>query len=243
MIEDNILKVVRKFLIGQTFEIDGFDYKFIKVEPYDLHSKTAFKFSVNVELPDKDQSYSTPKFDGDIQTILVNLWKYFDISFSYSIEEIFVNGKKGDEIYVTPQKLKEIERIINDEYTRLYVYSKDFSIDFNTHFKLTNYYMSDVNMTFVFDISISDIESEGKSIQPKMETIDKLATALWEDINDNDNLRSDGEDILYRVLEPEFKVGSMDDLYYSVYYNIDKIDGIDTDPDSYGGYIKRDYFI
>ena len=240
--EGNVPNIVRKFLIGQTFEIDGFIYKFLKIETVDLHGKIQLNFWVNVDLPNKDQSYVVPKFEGDIHSILENLWKYFDISFSYSIVKIYVNGEESAEIYVNPEKLKEIDRIINNEFARVYAYSRDFAIDFNTHFKLTNYYVSDVNMTFVFDIIISNIESEEKPIYPKMETIDELATALWEDINDNDNLRSDGEDIVYRVLEPEFKVGSMDDLYYSVYYNVVKIDGIDVDPDSYGGYIKREYF-
>ena len=240
--EEKIPRIVKKFLTGQTFEIDGFVYKFLKIKTSISKSEIGFNFWVNVDLPNKNQSYVAPKFDEDIYKILKNLWGYFDMSFSYTIERIYVNGKESNGIYVTPQKLKDIQTKINHEYTRLYVYSNDFSINFKSYFKLTDYYLTDVNMTFVFDISISNIESDGKSLQPKMVTINDLASALWDDLNDNDNLRSDGEDIVYSILEPEFKVGDMDNLYYSVYFNIDKIDGIPVEPDSYGGYINREYF-
>lgn len=244
MIEDNLIKVVRKFLIGQTFEVDGFDYRFLKVEPYELGDKAAFRFEVNVDLPSKTNSYVVAKFDGDIEKILINLWKYFGMQFSYSIDKIYVNGKlKNDkDIYVSPQKLKEIVTTINSEIKRVYVRSKEINIDFNPSFKLLDYYMSDVNMTFTFEVGVSEIRSEGKPIQPKMDTIDDLASSLWEDMTDNDSLRTDAEDIIYVVLEPEFRVGNMDDLYYSVNFNVGKIDGIYTDPKSWGGYLKKEYF-
>jgi hypothetical protein len=241
---EGLIKVVKKFLIGNVFEIDGFKYKFLSVEPYEFYDKSAFKFKVNVDLPEKNYSYVVAKFDGDIENILINLWKYFGVQFSYSIDEIYVNGVKrsDNDIYVTKNKLRELNEEVNDSVNRVYVRSKEMNIDFNASFKLEEYYLSDVNMTFDFRVEISDIKSEGKSIFPNMDTIDDLASSLWDYLNDNDNLRSDAEDAVYKVLEPQFKVGSMDDLYYSVSFYLTKIDGIFVDPKNWGGYIEREYF-
>jgi hypothetical protein len=241
---EGLIKVVKKFLIGNVFEIDGFNYKFLSVEPYEFHNKSAFEFKVNVDLPEKNYSYVVAKFDGDIENILINLWKYFGVQFSYSIDEIYVNGVKRsyNDIYVTKNKLRELNEEVNDSINRVYVRSKEMNIDFNASFKLEEYYLSDVNMTFDFRVEISDIKSEGKSIFPNMDTIDDLASSLWDYLNDNDNLRSDAEDAVYKVLEPQFKVGSMDDLYYSVSFYLTKIDGIFVDPKNWGGYIEREYF-
>lgn len=244
MIGDNLIKLVRKFLIGNVFEIDGFKYKFLSVEPYDLYNNSAFSFQVNVDTPVKGQSYVVGKFDGDIQQILMNLWKYFGVQFSYSIDKIFVNGEKKHErdLYITPQKQKEIVNEINKRINRVYLRTKNINIDFAVSFRIGEYGMSDVNMSFSFDVSISDIKSDGKSLLPNLDTIDDLSSAIWDDINDNDNLRTDAEEILYEVLEPELHVNNMDDLYYAASFDIVKIDGIPVNPTSWGGYIEREYF-
>ena len=242
---EGLIKVVKKFLIGNVFEIDGFNYKFLSVEPSEFRGNRKFKFKVNVDLPEKDYSYVVAKFEGDIENILANLWKYFSVQFYYSIDEIYVNGVKVDyrDIYITKSKLRELDEEVNNSIKRVYIRSKSMNIDFNASFKLDNYYLSDVNnMTFDFRVEISDIKSEGKSIFPNMDTIDDLASSLWDYLNDNDDLRTDAEDEIYKVLEPQFKVGSMDDLYYSVSFYVTKIDGIFVNPKDWGGYLEKEYF-
>lgn len=244
MIGENLVKLVRKFLIGNVFDKDGFKYKFLSVEPYDLHDNNAFRFQVNVDLPEKDFSYVVEKFDKDIESILINLWKYFGVQFSYSIDKIYVNGveRSDKDMYITKKTLKELIDRVNSEINRVYVRSKKMNIDFNASFKLGEYYLSDVNMTFDFSVEISDIKSEGKSVFPNMDKIDDLASALWEHMNDNDNLRTDVEDAIYITMEPEFRVKDVDDLYYSASFYVSKIDGMFVDPSSWGGYIEREYF-
>ena len=241
---EGLIKVVKKFLIGNVFEIDGFKYRFLSVEPYEFYDKSAFKFKVNVDLPEKKYSYVVAKFDGDIQQILMNLWKYFGVQFSYSIDEIYVDGVKrsGNDLYITPQKQKEIVSEINKRINRVYLRSKNINIDFAVSFRIGEYHMSDVNMSFTFDVSISDIKSGGKSLLPNLDKIDDLSSAIWDDINDNDNLRTDTEEILYEVLEPQLHVNNMDDLYYAASFDIVKIDGIPVNPTSWGGYIEKEYF-
>lgn len=245
MNEDNIIKVVRKFVIGHTFEIDGFNYRFLSVKPYDLHDKQAFRFEVNVDTPVKGQSYVVAKFDGDIQSILLNLWKYMGLQFSYSIDKIFVNGKEKNErdLYITPQKQKQIVDVINKTINRVYLRSREINIDFDLSFRLGDYRMSDVNMSFTFLVSVSDIKSGEKSLRPNWDKIDDLSSALWDDINDNDNLRSDAEEVLFEVLEPELQVRDMDDLYYSASFDIEKIDGMPVSPNSWGENMRKEFFI
>lgn len=237
-----MLKLIKKFLFGQTFEVDGFIYKFLKIEIVE-DSDDSFMFWVDVELPDKEQSYITPKFEGDIYKIIQNLWKYFGVNFYYSLEEIYVNGKYSDTVYISPKKKQEIEKRINFEFTRLNVYSEEINLDFNTHFSLTSYYTSDFNVHFVFVISISNIESEGELLQPKIETIDDLASSIVEDLYENEFLITEFEEIIYDVLEPEVKIVNTDSLYFFVSFYVNKIDGLPIEPNTFGGFLRRDFFI
>lgn len=252
--EDNLLKIVRKFLVGNTFDIDGYKYRFVSVEHLEFYSKTTFKFEVNVDTPVKGQSYVVAKMDGDIQNILINLWKYFGAQFSYSIDKIYVNGKNKDDkdIYVSPQKEKELFTTLNNskltEFTKTvhWLNQENLSkLSCNVAFRPTKehfYYLSDVNMTFQFALHVSNFKENGVSIYPNMDKIDELGTAMSETFNDSDNFRSQCEDIIYNVLEPEFKVGMMDDLYYYASFIVTKIDGIDTAGDTWGVYLDRSQF-
>jgi hypothetical protein len=65
----NIIKIVKKFLMSQPFFEDGFEYQFISVEP---DSDLAIKFTVNVILPKRGQSFVVEKFSYDIDVIIEN---------------------------------------------------------------------------------------------------------------------------------------------------------------------------
>lgn len=244
MMNDSLIKIVRKFLIGNIFDIGGFEYKFLSVEPSEFYDKTAFKFVVNVNTPVKGQSYVIAKFDGDIQNILINLWKYFGTEFSYSIDEIMVNGVSvpENEVFISKEKQKELINRINFEFHRVHLSTKEINIDFKTNFKISEYYLSDVNITFDFSVEISDIKSEGKSIYPNIDTIDDLAGAIMDELNDDDDLRNNLEEVVFDVLEPEIKIIEIDDLFYNVNCYPTKIDGIEVRANNWGGYIEKEYF-
>jgi len=101
------LKLVRRVLIGNSFNKDGYEYRFLSIDPDDR--ELAYNIVVDVTLPKKGQSYATPVFSGHIHDILSNIWKYIGTSFSYS-EKILVDGEdsvKGG-VYISPKKQKEV---------------------------------------------------------------------------------------------------------------------------------------
>jgi hypothetical protein len=237
--------IIRKFLLQNEFEIDGNKFKFLSVEPYDLHSNMAFKFEVDVILPRENMCYAVPKFDGNVQEILMNLWNYIGTQFSYSIDKILVNGKKpNNPIYITTEKQKEIISRLNNEIGRIELTGEDIRVSFNAGFRAAQYFyeLSDVNINFYFHVNASSFQEDGKPINPNIDKIDDLGTALSEDMNDSDRVRNDVDSIIYSVLEPDMKIMNVDDLYYNSSFYVNKIDGLQTSGSDWGVYTSRELF-
>jgi hypothetical protein len=238
--------IIKRFLLENEFEIDGNKFKFTSVEPYDLHSKMAFRFKVDVTLPRENMCYALPKFDKNVQDILINLWSYIGTQFSYSINEILVNGKiPKSEVYITSQKQKEIISRLNNDIGRIELRGREIKVDFNVGFRPNGdyfYELSDVNINFYFIVSASSFQEEGEPINPDLNKIDDLGTAIAEGMNDNDYIRNYVENVIYDVLEPDMKIMNVDDLYYSVSFYVNRIDGIETSSSDWGVYITRELF-
>ena len=100
------VSIVKKFLMSQPFFEDGFEYQFISVEP---DSDWAIKFTVNVLLPKKGQSFVVEKFSYDIGTIIENASRYIGEGVSYT-ENILIEGKPIPEngMYINPEDCDEI---------------------------------------------------------------------------------------------------------------------------------------
>jgi hypothetical protein len=253
MIEDNLLKIVKKFLIGNTFDVNGFKYRFLSVEHLEFFSKGTFKFTVNVDTPMDGQSYVVAKFDLDIERILINLWKYFGMQFSYSIEKILVNGKpkNNNDVYISEEKQKELITTLNREIPKFgktvqWINSERPSkLTCNVSFrpeKAYFYSLEDVNIEFYFDLHLSNFQENGKPIYPNMDKIDDLGAAMTEIFRDNDNFKNICDEIIYNVLEPEMRIGDVDELYYNSSYMVTKIDGMDTSRNSWGVFLDRSQF-
>lgn len=241
-----IENIIKRFLLENEFKIDGNKFKFLSVEPYDLHSKMAFRFKVDVILPKENMCFAVPKFDGNIQEILMNLWNYVGTQFSYAIDEILVNGKIPEHsVYITPEKQKEILFDLNNEFGRVELRGKDIRINFNAGFRPAKrefYELSDVNINFYFDVNASSFQENDEPINPDLNKIDDLGAALSEEMNDSDRVRNDVENIIYRILEPEMKIMNVDDLYYNALFYVNKIDGMQTSGNDWGVYLTRELF-
>jgi hypothetical protein len=66
------LKIVRKVLMGYSFNKDGYEYRFLSIDPDE--KEWSYNIVVDVTLPKKGQSYATPVFSGHIHDILSNIW-------------------------------------------------------------------------------------------------------------------------------------------------------------------------
>ena len=82
-------KIIKKILMSETFNVDGFEYQFISVEPY---QDWGTNIVVNVVLPKKGQSFVVEKFSEDISHIIKRFSDYLGSVISYN-EKILVDGR------------------------------------------------------------------------------------------------------------------------------------------------------
>ena len=112
------VSIVKKFLMSQPFYEDGFEYQFISVEP---EEDWAIKFTVNVILPKKGQSFVVEKFSYDIGNIIENASRYTSEKISYT-EHILIEGKPIPEYgaYINLEDCDEIIRSLNENVKQVY---------------------------------------------------------------------------------------------------------------------------
>ena len=239
------LNIVKKIFLEKEFDENGFIYEFVSIEQYDVENELSFKFNVSVKTPREHQSYILVKFQGDVEDILINIWKYIGTKFSYYIDIVSVNGEEPEgEVYITPEKRDQIEKKVNEVIKDHTYKTKHTNIDFDVYFKLGTISVSSTgNIDFEFKVYVSNFTENGKKLIPDMDKIDDIASAINTDMNEDDDLRSTIEDIIYNITEPELRIQNMDDVYYNVYFEVQKVDGIkDLSLKGWGSDIEREYF-
>lgn len=227
----NIAKIAKKFLMSQPFYNDGFEYQFISVED-DLYD--AIKFTVNVLLPKKGQSFVVEKFSYDIADIIENMSKFIGQGVSYS-EKILVEGKKSPDIYINTEDCDEIIRALNENVKYVAVSNdRDISsvranISFSRNKEREKFYSLDAHqyIDIFLKYNISNFEYNDVPVNVNLKTIDEFAEVFNEKLQNSDSFRDKLEDIIYRVLEPSFHIEFLE-VYYNAQYWIDKVEGIEV---------------
>jgi hypothetical protein len=226
-------KVIKKYLSSQIFVEDGFKYVF-----NDIHEKDGAVFmTVDVILPNPNQSWVESKFSFDIQNILHALQGFIGEGFSVSIKTT-LNGKDVEDYgycYVSPEKQFEILESLNSQISKVTLIQKMGKTEFNVSWKRNknrNYSLDDSYFGFYFYLDLYDLNFNGKSVKPNMDMIDDLAGTLGENLLDTDSFREKAENIIYTVLEPEIRIRDVDDCYIQLYTYVNKIDGIEVSPTS-----------
>jgi hypothetical protein len=223
------LKLVRRVLIGNSFNKDGYEYRFLSIDPDDR--ELAYNIVVDVTLPKKGQSYATPVFSGHIHDILSNIWKYIGTSFSYS-EKILVDGEdsaKGG-VYISPEKQKEIYFTMVREIDHVKIKTDIGNLSFDVSWKPMEkfYSLDDVYLDFNFNIQISKFILDGTYVKPNLKMADDVAGTILNLMYDTDYLRDEINNVIYDVMADEIDVTKVDDLYYQVLFYISKIDGFEV---------------
>ena len=223
------LKLVRRVLIGNSFNKDGYEYRFLSIDPDDR--ELAYNIVVDVTLPKKGQSYATPVFSGHIHDILSNIWKYIGTSFSYS-EKILVDGEdsaKGG-VYISPEKQKEIYFTMVREIDHVKIKTDIGNLSFDVSWKPMEkfYSLDDVYLDFNFNIQISKFILDGAYVKPNLKMADDVAGTILNLMYDTDYLRDEINNVIYDVMADEIDVTKVDDLYYQVLFYISKIDGFEV---------------
>ena len=223
------LKLVRRVLIGNSFNKDGYEYRFLSIDPDDR--ELAYNIVVDVTLPKKGQSYATPVFSGHIHDILSNIWKYIGTSFSYS-EKILVDGEepvKGN-VYISPEKQKEVYSTMVREINHVKIKTSIGNLSFDVSWRPAEkfYSLDDVYLDFNFNIQISKFILDGAYVKPNLKMADDVAGTILNVMYDTDYLRDEINNVIYDVMADEIDVTKVDDLYYQVLFYISKIDGFEV---------------
>jgi len=230
---NQILKFAKKFLMSEPFYNDGFEYQFISVED---GSYGAIKFTVNVLLPKKGQSFVDEKFSYDIRDIIEDMSKFLGQGVSYS-EKILVEGKPFPEngLYINDEDCDEIIRALNENVKSVEVSNdRDVSsvranISFSRNKERNKFYYLDNHqyIDIFLKYSVSNFEYNDTPVNINLKKIDEFAEVFNEKLLYSDRFRDKLQDIIYRVLEPSFHIEFVE-VYYNAQYWIDKVDGIEV---------------
>lgn len=239
-----LFKTIKKFLMSQPFFENGFEYQFISVEP---DEGWAIKFTVNVLLPKKGQSFVVEKFSSDIAGIIGNLSKYIGEGISYT-ERILVGGKPAPEsgIYINPEDCDEIMRSINENAKQVTLSNdKDMSnvrakISFSRNKERNKFYTMDAHryIDFFLKYDISRIEYNGTPVRINQKMFDEFGKVFNEKLIYSTSFSDRLQAIIYDVLEPSIQIHHVE-VYINAHYWIDKIDGMEVLAD--GNNTKYDF--
>ena len=223
------LKLIRRVLIGNSFNKDGYEYRFLSIEPD--QKGWAYDIVVDVTLPKKGQSYATPVFSGHIHDILSNIWKYIGTSFSYS-EKILVDGKEpvNRGLFISTEKQKEVLVAMRNELKEVTIWTAIGNLTFDVYWRPMRefYYLDDVYIDFDFDIEIKNFLLDSHYVVPNLDIADDVAGAILNVMYDSESLREEMNNVLYDVMSNEIDITSIDDLYYQARFYITKIDGFEV---------------
>ena len=226
------VSIVKKFLMSQPFYEDGFEYQFISVEP---EEDWAIKFTVNVILPKRGQSFVVEKFSYDVGNIIENASRYTGEKISYT-EYILIEGKPIPEngVYINPEDCDEIIRSLNENVKKVTLSNdKDVSdvrarISFSRNKERDKFYMMDSHqyLDFFLIYNIGRIEYNNTPVRVSEKMFDDFGEVFNEKLQNSSRFRDELQLIIYNVLEM-LKIDNID-VFINAQYWINKIDGMEA---------------
>lgn len=234
-------KLINKLYVGKTIKKDKFSYEFISssINSYD-YDRVDIK--INVITPKKGQSYFKGVFITDVKEIisknvepfigktLYNLYFYVD---GHDCEDVFVSNEDERKIFENLSKIEEINIFNNNIKFKSKV---SFKEPRNYPWYQNSYEGPEINFNYdIYDITVNG-ERPGPNFGKDNKKIDILAQNINELLLDSERFREDVEEAVIVVLEPSMRILDGDDMYYTSYYYIDKIDGIKTADNVWGDF-------
>ncbi len=248
-------KIIKKILMSETFNVDGFGYQFISVEPY---QHWGINIVVNVVLPKKGQSFVVEKFNEDINHIIDRFSTYLDSGIPYN-EKILVDGGPVPKIgvYINKEDQNEIINALNGNMSNFSVFKPNFkyllknrnpqimkqvdgikikgSLKWKMAKKFYDHYES-IDFYFYYDVFNVIVNDGELKINPS--EIDAFATALNDMLQDNSNFRDEIIDNIYMVLDHTTKIEHLDsNVYYNAHYFLNRINGKEPELKHIDGYL------
>ena len=233
-------KLINKLLVGKTIKKNAFSYEFISssINSYD-YDRVDIK--INVITPKKGQSYFKGIFIKDVKEIiskietfigkkLYNLYFYVE---GHDCEDVFISNEDERKIFENLSKIDQINIFHNNINFKSKV---SFKKPTNYTWYKNSYEGPEISFNYdIYDITVND-EKPGFFFGKDNKKIDILAQNINELLMDSDEFRDDVSESVINVLEPSMRILDDYDTYYSIYYYIDKIDGIKTADNVWGDF-------
>ena len=168
----------------------------------------------------------------DVEKIIADKMKYLGISTAMRLFYTVGMQDPIGEGYISYDKLKELENQMNKE---LKVIQFDYRvkgltiipITIDVQYKLAKnipYEITESEVTFRFDMSISNIRIDGKQVRinPKhiTQAFGEFSDIIWE----NESLTEESDSITYTTIEPEIQIKETD-IYTVCVMRVKKLDG------------------
>ena len=230
------VKFATKFLKGETFTVDGFEYQFISVQPQE---DWAINVTVNVLLPKKGQSFVVSKFDYDISVIIENFMEYFGSPVSYNLK-ILVDGRPSPErgVYINEEDQDEIINALNGNMSKLSIsimnsQGETHNIRGGLSWRRADrkFYESNEEIDFYFYYDISNVIVNNGELNINPTKFDEFASTLNETLQNNDRFKDNVVEVLYMVLIPSTKIENLE-VYFNANYFLKRINGKEYEPKS-----------
>lgn len=229
-----ITKILKKIAQGRTWEVDGYKYTFTDIFGWDGDENVPH-FEVSAQLPKPYQSYILQKMTDDVQEIISDLISYTGEEIRFVNMNLLLGDSEPAKMFVTYEMIEKIistlNRQINKQHYRTNTDGKEITFGIRYSPSKTFYETDYESVRFFLNLSIFDIRMDGEVLEIPIERYDGLAKIFEDVINlELDIFRSNVEDVFYTVLEPEVKIKNSEEIFYSSFFNIVKIDGVDVIP-------------
>lgn len=231
-----ILRFLKKYFQSEVFEKDGFIFEFIQVE-IEENFMDAYKFLVNVVLPNPKQSYIVSVFDEMVKDIFKGAYDFLGNPFSYSIT-ITVDGKelfRDTYMFIKEDSLVTILENCNKKFERIGIVvdlgqgEKSLTFDCKFGWERIPYEILQENCEFNFKLHLSNFEFIGnldnQNVIPNPEKINIVAGTLRTILVERDWFTPVIEDIIYTEIIPDTRIDKTDDIYAVAVLNIDSMNG------------------
>ena len=229
-------KLINKLFVGKTIKKDKFSYEFISssINSYD-YDRVDIK--INVITPKKGQSYFKGVFITDVKEIISKIETFIGKKL-YNLY-FYVDGKKCEDVFISNEDERKIFENLN-KIDQINIFDNNIRFKSKVSFKKptkypwykNSYEGPEISLNYQYSSSLPSGRRFGKD--------DKKLSILSQHINEllmeSDRFRDDVTDVVVNVLEPSMRILDDYDIYYTIYYYIDKIDGIKPSDNVWGDF-------
>ena len=217
------LPIFRSLFENKTFTEGSYKYTFYKVEIED----DILLFWVDTELPFKGCSYLVEKIFFDIEQIIRNRMEYTSLSpavkmlMTIDMEDPIGRG------YFSYESLKKIENLFNTELKKKDWKRRNVEFSFDAQYKLSKEFTYEIlegEFYIRMDVFLSNFTLGDKPVKLKQKYLYDAFNFIGEYFYESENITSEADGIIYRILEPEIQI-SRTDIYNNISFIIKTLDG------------------